>query len=286
MLFLNTSSIIRMSIEHQAPPVNQPDQVEEKQKHASVDLFRRVADFCNSLPLAGKIPISMTARRCVGERNPYYKSVRAIETSGLMAVMILGHSFQVGLLGVPRFIDNIERFSQTHSPESLFASVVDLAFITANCAATYAQLHLSGRLIKHFRNQKDGIVPILSAWGINGEEVDYDIVSETLLTAIIEGDQSAVDSFFMILPKDKKQTAMERVRQITSFADAYYSYEAVDTMIDKLKKDIDQKSRARYVIDIIDNAHKRRHRTKYSNREVIKIFIATIAGQAGFMFFG
>lgn len=169
----------------------------------------------------------------------------------------------------------------------MFACGIDVAYVAANCAATYAQLHVSGRLGEHFLKTKAKAVPRLQSWGINGGEVDYDQVAEKLMTAIVNNKQADIDTFFMILPKEKKQEAMRSVKAITDVVDETYSYEEVDNKIAQIEKDVENKSRLGYVFDIIKNAHRNYDfKTKYSIKEVIKMLVVTYGGQFGFMGLG
>jgi hypothetical protein len=252
-------------------------------------VFDRVADFCNGLPFIGKMLIAPTAASAVQERNPYYKTVKTIEAAGVLGVMALAHTMNAEM-GINRLSQNAELLKHNPSPEMLLACSLDVAFTTANVAATYAQVHLSGRLAEHFMKTKAKSVPILSAWGINGDEVDYNMVAENLMTAIVNDDQGDIDTFFMILPKEKKQKVMESIKAITEITDETYSYEEIDQKIFQLENDIEKKSNVRYIVDIVKNAHNiddlTSYHTYYSFKEKMKMFITTLGGQIGFAIWG
>lgn len=125
-------------------------------------------------------------------------------------------------------------------------------------------------------------VPKLAAWGINGDEVNNDQVAEKLMATVVNNDQDDIDTFFMILPKEKKQQAMESIRAITEVIDETYSYEEIDQRIAKLEKDVEKKSRFRYVFDIVKNAHKRFNGSfPYSFKEQMEMIVITLGGADG-----
>jgi hypothetical protein len=69
--------------------------------------------------------------------------------------------------------------------------------------------------------------------------------------------------------------------------DETYSYEEVDQRIAKLEKDVEKKSRFRYVFDIVKNAHKRFNGSSpYSFKEQMKMIVITLGGQMGFLGLG
>lgn len=254
-------------------------------------VFDRVADFCNGLPFVGKVIFTPAARSVIEERNPYYKTVRTIEAGGLLGAMVLAHATNAGM-GINRFSQNVELLKHDPSPEKLLACSIDVAYTAANVAATYAQLHLGGRLGEHFMRSRAKSMPRLSAWGINGSDVDYDQVAENLMTAIVNDDQADIDTFFMLLPKEQKQKVMESVKAITEVVDETYSYEEIDQKLSQLNNDIKNKSKARYILDIVKNIHKKdllinyRFPYPYSYKETMKMLITTLGGQIGFAGWG
>lgn len=261
-------------------------EIEKRVNLSGKRVFGSLADFYNRLPFAGKLAITLVTTAAVGERNPYYKTVKTIEAGGYLGLMVIAHTVQAGM-GISRLQQNLEQFSRTQSPESLLACSIDVAYTAVNCAATYVQLHLSGRLAEHFMRRNLRAVPRLQAWGINDGEVDYNQVAEKLMTAIVNNDQGDIDTFFMILPKEKKQKAMESIRAITDVVDETYSYEEVDRTIAQLGKNIESKSRARYIFDIVKNAHKNYNgKCPYSFKERMTMFVAALGGQMGFLCLG
>lgn len=259
--------------------------IEKVEKRAVISdnrVFDRLADFCNKLPFSGKLAITPITTAAVRERNPYYKTVKAVEAFGLLGIMVIAHAAQAGM-GLQRLQQNVELYSRTRSPESLLACGIDVAYTAANCAATYAQLHLSNRLAEHFIRRNIKAVPRLPAWGIYKGEVNYDQLAEKLMTAIVNGDQDDIDTFFMILPKEKKQKTMKSIRAITDVIDETYSYKEIDHKIAQLEKNIEGKSRFRYVFDIVKNAHTNNNgESPYSFKEQMIMLVVTLGGQIGF----
>jgi len=93
----------------------------------------------------------------------------------------------------------------------------------------------------------------------------------------------------MILPKDKKQKAMESVKMITDVVDETYSYEEVDNQIKKLDRDVEKKSKFRYLLDIVINSHIDslvKFKQPYSFKEQMKMIVVTLGGQIGFLGWG
>ncbi|GEM_PF-6013579 len=248
-------------------------------------VFRKSADFVNKLPFAGKFATSSLTLDAIHERNPYYKNVKTAEAVGFLGVMVAAHSSLTGL-GLSRLQSNAEQLAYNHSPENLLACGIDVAYTAANCAATYAQLHLAGRLGKHLSRKDVTSVPRLKGWGIDGEQVNYNLVAENLMTAIVNGDQRDIDTFFMVLPKEEKQKVMENINAITEIADETYSYDVIDKKISQLDEDVEAKSRFGYLLNIVKNAHKNRYGKPYSAKEVIATLTTTIAGQIGFLKLG
>jgi hypothetical protein len=269
--------------------VTDRDGIEKDTKFQARAVFDKVADFCNQLPFAGKIIIAPIATSMVQEKNPYYKTIKTIEAAGTLGVMLWGHSTQIGM-GLNRLGPNLEILKHDPSPEKLLACSLDVAYTAANVAATYAQLHLGGRLAEHFIKTKSKSVPRLSGWGINGSEVDYELVAENLMTAIVNDDQGDIDTFFMILPKEQKQRVMESVKAITKVVDETYSYDEIDQKISQLDQDIEKKSKFRYIIDIVKNTHKVEDLTNYAShysfKEKMEMFITTLSSQIGFLGWG
>jgi hypothetical protein len=264
---------------------NDDDQIAEL-GIASKRVFDSLADFINKLPFAGRLTITPTTMAAIKERNIYYKTVKTIEASAVLGFMVLAHAFQTHV-GIQALQENLEHLDDEITPEKLLACGIDVAYIAANCAATYAQLHLSGRLAEHFMRTSAKSVPWLAAWGINNGEVDYDIVAEKLMIAMVNDDQADIDTFFMILPKEKKQQAMESIRAITEVIDETYSYEEIGQRIAKLEKNVEQKSRFRYIFDIVINAHKNyAGKSPYTFKEQMKSLIVTIGGTIGFQQLG
>lgn len=250
------------------------------------NVFRTLVDFCNNLPFSGKLIITPVTETAFRERNPYYKTIKTIEAGGVLGLMILAHSSQAQM-GIANLTRNAELLSKTHSPEALLACGIDVAYTAANCAATYAQLYLSGRLVDHFVKTKSKAVPMLSAWGVDGDDVNYDQMAEKLMTAIVNNDQDDIDTFFMVLPQKTKQKTMESIKMITEVVDETYSYDEVENKIRELEKDIDNKSRFRYVFNLIVNAHKSNMPgSRYSFKETMKMFVVTLGGQMGFLGLG
>ena len=259
----------------------------EKSSVSVRKVFDKFAGFCNRLPFSGKMLITPTSFSAITERNPYYKTVKTVEAGGLLGVMVLAHAVQAQM-GISRMSRNIELLKANPSPETLFACSIDVAYTAANVAATYAQLHLSGRLAEHFIKTNIKSVPRLLAWGINGDKVDYDVVAEKLMTAIVNKDQGDIDTFFMILPKDKKQKAMENVKAITQVANETYSREEIDKEITQIEENVGNKSRLRYIFNIIENAHKKDGPSKshYSFKQQMTMLVVTLGGQIGFLGLG
>ena len=164
-------------------------------KASSIATLKSVADFCNSLPFSGKMITRPAAYNVWKEDNPYYKSIRMVEAASILGVMVWGHSYQA-IMGVERLQKNAEAVRNNPSPETIIACGFDIAFATANCAATYAQLHLSGRLADHFLKTDFKSVPFLKEWGIEGENIDYQLVAEKLMTALVNDDQEDIETFF------------------------------------------------------------------------------------------
>ena len=103
---------------------------------------------------------------------------------------------------------------------------------------------------------------------------------------MVEGD---IDTFFMVLPKNKKQKAMENIKAITAVVDETYSYESVDQKIWEIDKDVEGKSRFRYVIDIIKNSHDgygSKFKSPYSIKQAIQMILITYGAQFGFLGLG
>jgi len=261
------------------------------EKHSNIStrkVFDKFADFCNKLPFSGKVIINPVTALAFKEKNPYYKTIKAIEAEGLLGAMALAHASQA-MMGITNVQRNVEVMKHNPSPEVLLACGIDVAYTAANVAATYAQLHLGGRLAEHFLKTKDRAVPRLEAWGINGDKVNYDVVAEKLMTAIVNENQADIDTFFMILPKDKKQKAMESVKMITDVVDETYSYEEVDNQIKKLDRDVEKKSKFRYLLDIVINSHIDslvKFKQPYSFKEQMKMIVVTLGGQIGFLGWG
>jgi len=251
-------------------------------------VFDKVADFCNQFQFIGKFITNPVTTAAIKERDSYYKTVKTVEALGTLGVLVLGHTAQAGM-GINRFSQNMELLKHDPSPEKLIACSIDVAYTAANVAAAYAQLHLGGRLAEHFIKSRGKSVPRLSAWGIYGSDVDYDQVAESLMTAIVNEDQADIDTFFMILPKEQKQKVMESVKAITEVVDETYSYEEIDEKISQLNSHIENKSKARYVLNIVKNAHDDyvyNFRNPYSFKETMKMLITTLGGQIGFVGWG
>jgi len=280
-------------------PIEEPKQVLYAEADAQTDrrsdrsvissgkkVLGKLADFANNLPLAGKMAITPTSLEAFKEKNPYYKTVKTLEAEALLGVMVLAHGVQAGM-GADHLSRNLERFSQTHAPDALLACGIDVAYTAANCAATYAQLHLAGRLGEHFIRTRAKSVPRLEAWGIKDGQVNYEQVAEKLMTAIVNNEQEHIDTFFMILPKDEKKKVMESINAITDVVDETYSHEEIGNRIDQLNRDVDNNSRFGYIRNIMKNAHKS-HNTgsPYSFREQMKMITVTLGGQIGFLGFG
>jgi len=68
--------------------INKADK--EKFLHAERKVLKKVANFCNRLPFSGKLIITPAVLSTIGERNPYYKTVRTIEATGMLGVMGVG----------------------------------------------------------------------------------------------------------------------------------------------------------------------------------------------------
>jgi len=262
--------------------------VEKRNGSSTRRVFDKVADFCNQLPFAGKLMITPIARMAVEERNTYYKTVKVIEAEALLGTLALIHTSQA-ILGISNLSQNIELMKNNPTPETILACGIDVAYTAANVAATYSQLHLGGRLAEHFYNKNIKSAPNLTAWGIKGGEVDYEMVAERLMTAIVNDDQSYIDTFFMILPKEKKQKAMENIKVITEVVDETYSYDEVDQKILEINKNVENKSRFRYIIDIMKNSHDgytSKFKSPYSIKQAINMIIVTYGAQFGFLGLG
>ena len=275
-------------------PVRLRENVTEQagvEKGTSLDtrkVFDKIADFCNQLPFAGKAITAPAARLTVSERHPYMKTVKTVEAVGLLGVMAYAHSTFAGT-GIDKVSQNIELLKQDPSPATLLACSIDVAYTTANVAATYAQLHLGGRLVEHFMKTKDKGVPNLSEWGLSGNEVNYDLVAENLMTAIVNEDQGDIDIFFMVLPKEQKQRVMESVKAITAVVDETYSFQEIDEKISELERDIEKKSKVSYILDIVKNAHIRdllEYKSPYTFKQKMQMLITTLGGQIGFTGWG
>ncbi len=262
--------------------INSDEIITKKQR---LNVLQTVADFCNSLPFSGKMLTRPAAYNVWKEDNPYYKLIRMVEAIGLLGVMILAHSYQA-LLGVEKLQKNVEAIQHNPSPETIIACGIDVAYTAANCAATYAQLHLSGRLATHFMRTDLKSVPLLREWGIEGDEVDYQLVAEKLMTALVNDDQDDVDTFFMALPKEVKQKVMAEIRTIMEVVDETYSYEEMEERIAQLDRDVDNKSKFSFLMSMIKNAHKRNHKKPYSIKAQLTMLIVTYGGQFGFLGFG
>ena len=168
-------------------------------------VFDNIAYFCNRLPFSGKLLITPVVLGAIKERNPYYKTIKTIEAEGLLGLMVLAHSSQV-IMGAVSLQKNVEIAKDNPSPEILLACSIDVAFTIANVAATYAQLHVGKRLAEQFLRTKNKAVPRLQAWGIDGDKVDYGKVAENLMTAIVNGDQADIDTFFMVFTNSTGET--------------------------------------------------------------------------------
>ena len=111
------------------------------------------------------------------------------------------------------------------------------------------------------------------------------------LVNIVNNDQSDIDTFFMVLPKDNKQRVMESVKAITEVVDETYSYREIDQKIYQLENDIENKSKARYILDIVKNTHEDdlnnyQFPYPYSFKDTMKMFITSLGGQIGFFGWG
>ena len=260
--------------------------VERRFDISTKKVFDRFANFCNKLPFSGKLAITPITTMAIKEKSLYYKTVKTIEAGGLLGAMVLAHANQAGM-GISRMSQNMELLKHNPSPEALLACSIDVAYTAANVAATYAQLHLSGRLAENFIKTNIKSVPRLSAWGINEGNVDYDIVAEKLMTAIVNKDQGDIDTFFMILSKEKKQKAMENIKAITEVIDETYSYDEIDKKIEQINKNVEGKSRLKYIFDIIKNAHKNYSlKSQYSFKQQMVMLVTTLGGQMGFLGLG
>ncbi len=266
----------------QNPEIEESEVITQKQR---LNVLQVVADFCNSLPFSGKMTVRPAAYNVWKEDNPYYKAIRMVEATGLLSVMVLAHSIQA-YMGIVRFQRNVEAIQHNPTPEAIIACGIDVAYTAANCAATYAQLHLSGRLVNHFLRTDFKSVPLLREWGIEGGEVDYQIVAEKLMTALVNDDLDDVDTFFMAVPKEAKQKVMAEIRIIMETVDETYSYSEMEERIAQLDKDVDKKSKLRFLMSMIKNAHKRNHGRPYAFNEQLKMLIVTLGGQYGFAVYG
>lgn len=248
-------------------------------------VFRKLADVCNKLPFYGKLSITPLATDTFRERNPYYKTVKVVESLGYLSFLTLMNSTQIAL-SAARFSQNLEQFNNNPSSDKLFACGIDVIYGTAHCAAAYSHLYLGGRLAENFRRKNIKSVPILKAWGINDDQVNYEQIADKLMVAIANNNQADIDTFFMILPKEEKQRVLESIKTIAPMLDHSYSYEDVGNTIEKLGSNIDHKSRLRYIFDIVKHAHESRIKSPYSLKERIGLGITTFGGIAGFFAFG
>jgi hypothetical protein len=263
----------------------------EKERRFEISLAARrasnkLADFCNSLPLAGKAVITPLTLAAFRERNPYYKTVRSLEVEVALGLLALGHALQAKM-GLENLQKNLEAVSENPSADKILACCIDVAYSLANCAAVYSQLHLSNRLAGHLRRMSAQQSQRLESWGIVDDRVDHELVAKKLFTAILDNDQASIDTFFMILPREEKLRVMEDVRVFSQIVEETDSSEDFDKILARLEKNVDKNSRLRYLLVITINAHKRGGlKTPYSFKEQMKMFILTMACQIGFVNLG
>lgn len=247
--------------------------------------INRVADFCNALPFSGKLIISPAAYNVWKEQNIYYKSVKMVEAMGLLTFMVQAHYLQA-THGVERLQRNIEYLRYSPSPETMVSVAIDLAYTAANCAAVYAQLHLSGRLVRHFMETDRSSVPLLSSWGIDGENVDYEVLASKLIDAINSNDYQAIDDFLMVVPKEMKLRVLESTDVLRGIGDQNLDGELISKKIEGLRKIVRDKSKIRLILRILLNAHRKNTFKSYSFKETMAMLIVTYAGQFGFASYG
>ncbi|MBP7876243.1 hypothetical protein KA012_04585 [Candidatus Woesebacteria bacterium] len=263
------------------------EHVSRNDRLSLLGVLATVAKACNSLPFAGKMTTRAAAHNVWKEPNVLYKSVRMTEAMGILGFSIWMHSKQLKK-GANRLKENRDLHRVEPSAATITKCAIDIAYVAANSAAIFAQLHLTGRLITHFAEAKTTSIPLLSAWGIQSGVVDYQLAADKLFTAIQDGNQADIDTFFMLLPPEEKQAVLKEVQSLHSFTVLDNSFTVlddsffVDLDIADLSTNISYKSRLRYIADLIINAHSVDHSKQFSIKERIIMYVVTLGGQLGF----